>query len=280
MAPINPAVLANRQAGMTLPAKKLIVCALPRTSSSTLMLLLEAAGLGFATEYFNPGVYGPLSTAWNIPWPDSGGNACATYLDLAQRRGQQNGVFTTKLHFIQFRSSLMNETGRSLFAGATVVHLSRINLAEQAVSNLVAHEMSHFSPDAPDRPVAGRHLTDKSIGRMIRHLAAQEAGWRQFFAYAGISPLILTDGDVNQRPLETIARIAQELGVGYDRVALAAQADSSGKYHLASSRKQHLIDAELPKLSAIAFDHSAYDAKRKPALKFLVARLKARFRRN
>ncbi len=261
MAHVNPAVLNSTQATTRQPKVKLIVCATPRSASTTLVRLLESAKLGYPTEYFHHRIVPWLAQKWGISGTGTSITALAHYQDLLYRHAQQNDIFAVKLHFSQFRKFLMNPVGRDLFADAKVVFLMRSNLAQQAASLIVAQQTKHFQADDSTQELAVPRV-ETDLAKMIADLAQFEMRWRNFFAYANITPHYVHDRDIADNPVETVQAIAAMVGVQPDLEALREFSGQAKKYARHSAQKIQILENDLPALTAMAFDPNTYGSKR------------------
>lgn len=265
----------NQVADQPLPLRKLIICATPRSASTTLIALLNVAGIGICGEYFCTTPSGDFIRDFDLGDPRQPGFPIATYLDRLMRSRQRNGTFSVKVFFSHMAEQLLNPTGRDLFHDARVVYLFRTDPGAQAVSIKVALQTDEWMDKPVDRD---RELPEKAgtagLPYFINSLATENMNWRKFFAYAGIDPLTITDEDVAQRPFETVQAIADLLGVDFDRKAVAAVAAKSAKYSVNADRKKSMIQQELAGLKAKAFRPETYADPLIPRKTNLLSRFK------
>jgi LPS sulfotransferase NodH len=214
--------------------RKLIVCAAPRSGSYRLTRLLHAADLGTPLEYFNPSYMPFFCRRWGVPLGDNGQPNMEEYLKTLMQRRVHRGLFCTKLQFWHFDRALRNETGRALFERAVVVHLMRGDVQMQSFSLHAALTTGRW--EFTDRPMIqpqypASALTDpQRVAQAIKKIVAEDAGWRSLFGFAGIAPLLITLDDLVERAEDTVGRIAERVGLGFDRQRLAEMIAVDKKY--------------------------------------------------
>jgi LPS sulfotransferase NodH len=209
------------------PANRtLIICSAPRTGSTELCRYLFAAGIGVPHEYFHRYYSRLLAQRWGDCDHPLVETQLGRYIALLRRRRAQNGVFVTKLQFVQFERSLKNQHGAALFNGACVVHLFRPDVASQYASLRTARESGKwdFSQRQISVPVVRDHTNfDKFFAEALDELnwiIAEDAGFRALFILLGIHPIFVTTDELFSEPHNVIRRIADAMAVTVDGAAL------------------------------------------------------------
>ncbi|MHC0053119.1 Stf0 family sulfotransferase [Actibacterium sp. D379-3] len=245
--------------GRPAAGKKLLLCAPPRSASTTLARALALAGLGIPEEYFNRDHIPLFSERWQVPTP-TGPDDVAPYMAAAMDRRSRNGVFASKLQFWQFREFLTGDAGKELFEGATVLFLLRENLTAQAISFAMAMQTRNWNDDIAqetDEDTAqppGIENLKAAQGAIINELS----GWNRFFMLSGIHPLILTDRQVAEDLPGTITQIAGKVGVTPDLDAVQAFTRTTAGYRTHRAEKKMLMQLHQTEFAASAFDADSY----------------------
>ena len=196
------------------PAVRYVVCAAPRSGSYLLARLLIAAGLGVPHEYFQAGHAGRLADRWGIDRADRAGYLAA----LFRRRTTPNGVWGTKLQWDQC-AGWRADLDRAVLAGARLVYLTRADTTAQAVSLHLARVSGMWGFDTtPAVGVRAGGALDDPVGvrAAAAELQAEADAWEGYFAAAGADPLVVRYEEFVRAQPETIARIAEYLGLAQD----------------------------------------------------------------
>ena len=209
------------------PANRtLIICSAPRTGSTELCRYLFAAGIGVPHEYFHRNYSRILVERWgdcDHPLEEA---QLGRYIALLRSRRAQNGIFATKLQFVQFERRLKNHHGAALFNGACVVHIFRPDVASQYASLRAARESGKwdFSQRQISVPVVRDHTNfDKFFTEALNELnwiIAEDAGFRALFILLGIHPIFVTTDELFTEPGKIIRRIGDALAATVNEAAL------------------------------------------------------------
>jgi LPS sulfotransferase NodH len=191
------------------PGHKLLICAAPRTSSKRLARLLLASGIGVPMEYFNPNGFRTLITRWGINKRD--------YLSNLYRRRSANGVFATNMQNHQIRAWPYPRDFVDLFDHATVIYLVRRDKVAQGAS-LAACLLTGdwgFAGEAPEIDFPERKLR-KAARQALKFIDEEDQQWTAFFMNRGITPLTITDEQVNRDNKLLLEEIAASLEIQID----------------------------------------------------------------
>jgi LPS sulfotransferase NodH len=232
----------------TEPANRtLIICSAPRTGSYELCRYLIAAGVGVPHEYFHPNYSRLLAERWAFAEHPLTETQLGRYINALRRRRAQSGIFATKLQFAQFDRALRNRHGQALFAGATVVHLFRPDVATQFASVRAAFESGvwDFSQRQTSTPIVrDRSNFDAYFQEALNELnwvLSEDAGFRGLFVMLNINPIFVTSDELFRDPRAVVGRIAGALGLEIDESALAGAIASSAAYGHERQRQQAMI---------------------------------------
>ncbi len=217
-------------------ARTLIICSAPRTGSYELCRYLLAAGIGVPHEYFNPNYAGRLGQRWSFAKHPLEPSELARYIAVLRMRRGQGNVFATKLQFNHFDASLRNRFGRTLFEGATVVHLFRSDAAAQYASYRSVLESGIW--DFSMRPTTPPLIRDPKNPEKYRMEALQEmdalmgqdAGFRCLFTLAGINPIFVTTNDLFVDPVAVVGKIASAMQLPVNSAELDQAISVSASY--------------------------------------------------
>lgn len=212
-----------------------ILCATPRSGSTLLCELLTATGVAGAPDsYFMDNLDPAWAAAWGLP--DRAGLSdrayAAAHLRAAVAAGRAGGaVFGLRL-MGRNRAELMAlieaahpgpPTDRArieaAFGRVFWIHLSRADRLAQAVSLVRAEQTGlwHVAPDGTEverlSPPAPPVYDFERIAARHAALAAEEAGWQEWFAAEAITPLRIDYDTLAADPAAQTARILQALGL-------------------------------------------------------------------
>jgi LPS sulfotransferase NodH len=225
------------------PAQRtLIICTAPRTGSSELCRYLTAARIGVAHEYFNPEFAHPLARRWAFAGNPLGEPELGRYINGLRHRRSDNGVFATKMHFVQFNRFLRNAHGAALFDGACVVHLFRPDVARQFASFRAAKDSGRWDfSERHSTPAVTRNRKDSSeflreALKEMNYLLGEDSGFRGLFVLLGIRPLFVTSDDLFADPGGIVRRIAEAISVAVDEEGLRRALSASAPYRPAQQR--------------------------------------------
>jgi trehalose 2-sulfotransferase len=238
--------------------KTLIICSAPRTGSYELCRFALAAGLGIPFEYIHPQFAAEIAPRWELPAEALRGENIGSYIEALRRRRAQNGIFAVNLQYWHFTGFLMNNPGNALFTDACVIYLFRPDLAAQLTSWRVAmatgiwdysgrrtSEPRSYPPEIHDR-VAQFHED-------LKFISGEDAGFREFFALAGLKPYYLSMDELFRAPREVIGRIAQALDAPIDEAALAAMIARSKRYPRDEAAYARAVEGLAEPLRQLAF---------------------------
>lgn len=192
-------------------ARVYLIASSPRTGSHYLGHLFRACGdMGAPLEYLHP--------RHLADWGERLGTAGAaeTLRAVQRRRTSPSGWFGVKAHWAQFAA--VEEAP----AVERWVRIVRQDALDQAISLVVAKQTR--SPIS-FRPATGELAYDRAaIAAALARLATDAAGWDDFFAAEGVTPLRIAYEDLVARPLAALNAARAHLGL----LVLAALPDGDG----------------------------------------------------
>lgn len=204
------------------PSLSYLICSTPRSGSNLLCEALANTGLaGHPQEFFSPSVQATLVGRW-------GADTIAAYLaELCDRTTTPNAVFGAKLmagHLPQLLSDLRALPGladleapavlAAALPGLRYVWIHRSDRLRQAISLLRAQQTDTWiRPGTADRHHVAPRFDRAKIRDRMAHLDAVEAGWRDFFADAGIDPIHVHYEELVADYEGTARRVVAELGI-------------------------------------------------------------------
>lgn len=198
------------------PAKRLILCATPRSGSYLLARQLIRAGIGIPHEYVNQ-VNSSLIISRVFHGMNPKNVDLNTYVSwLEANRTTPNGVFAAKLHWPHLEQcpSLIDDWLRS--PTTLCIFLYRRRLLSQAVS-LQASQRSGVWDIGGDISTRPRQLPGLSSSRETDQMACRlvmwNGLWRFLFEANGIEAIELAYEDFVADQSNTIAAIAAKLSV-------------------------------------------------------------------
>jgi len=194
----------------TPPARKLLICAAPRTSSKRLARLLLGAGIGVPMEYFNSNSVRALTARWNIKKRE--------YLKNLYLRRSANGVFASNLQHHQIRDWPYARDIDDLFDSATVIHLVRPDKEAQAASLaacLLTGRWGFEEAEPEPSGYSGKQLKN-AARRAMRLIAEEDRGWNRWFEARAMAPLVLAMERVIRDDLTLVTEISERLGIPFD----------------------------------------------------------------
>ena len=164
------------------------ICATPRTGSSLLLGLLDSTGVaGHPESYFRA----PDEQSWADRW-QLGDYDYPGFVRAARRAGTTgNGVFGAKLMWgtlTEVIAKLDPVTLEQAFGRTRFVHLWREDVVAQAVSWARAEQTSFWYVGDVNGNGHEPHYSATQIGELVTTIGEHNAGWRQWFASAGVVP--------------------------------------------------------------------------------------------
>ncbi|MGO1119693.1 Stf0 family sulfotransferase [Rhodovibrionaceae bacterium A322] len=221
-----------------------VICCSPRSGSTLLCYLLRQTGrAGVPESYFS-------DLAWyhqnlQVPSEQPGAEPAITkaYLAAIQREGRgESDCFGLRLqgHSLerarqglqQLFPTAANDRQRLREAlGVTrFIHLSRQDLAAQAVSRLKAEQSGLWHRHADGRelerlsaPLPFRYDRQR-LDEIISDLEQQSNSWQRWFQAEGIEPLQVLYEDLASAPQQVFSRVLEHLGLTPEQaLKLAAQ---------------------------------------------------------
>lgn len=213
------------------PFRAYVICTSPRSGSTLLCRLLEAAGAGHPDSHFHrPSIDAWLSTYGLGPAATPRGTVAAI-VEAAIRRGTgQTGVFGLRLQrhsfafFMQqldlLHPGLPSDRARieAAFGPTLFLHLTRSDKLAQAISLVKAQQSGlwHLAPDGteiertapPQEPVYDR----AAIAAAMDELAGLDRDWLDWFAAEAITPHRIRYDDLAADPGTALAGILARLG--------------------------------------------------------------------
>jgi trehalose 2-sulfotransferase len=129
----------------------------------------------------------------------------------------RNGVAGMKVSWFQFNEFCGAMQDPSVFLKYRFIHLTRRDLAAQAVSLYCATESNVFHTNVAHAAHEVEKLTRlvydyAKILQWYRHIEAQEIGWRTYFAKHNIFPLALSYEEIETDVVAVTQRIAHYIG--------------------------------------------------------------------
>jgi len=212
-----------------------MICTAPRSGSTLLCSLLAATGVAGkpASHFYDPSVAKWLADL-GVTVADNAAEAdqMQAVVTAALRRGRADtGIFALRQQapgrvFLCARLTVLapqatSDAGRiaAVFGRTAVIHLTRADKVDQAVSLLLARQTGlwHRAADGSDLDRTAPHQPPvydaKAIRAIVADLAAQDQDWTDRFAREGISPLRLTHAEVSGQPQNTVRRVLGAVGL-------------------------------------------------------------------
>lgn len=94
------------------------------------------------------------------------------------------------------------------------VHLERTNMVRQAVSLCIAELSGSWTSKMPaKREVSDADYDHARLADLVDSILAVDCAWKKFFAVFGISPMRLTYEELTSDPENSVARVADFLGL-------------------------------------------------------------------
>lgn len=188
-----------------------LIASSPRTGSHWLGHLFRACGdMGAPLEYLHP----RHLAEWGARLGTEG--TADTLRAIQRRRTSPSGWFGIKAHWAQFAAV------EAVPAVERWVRIVRVDAVGQAISLVVAKQTR--SPIS-FRPAEGAVRYDRAaIGAALARLAADAAGWDDFFARERVTPLRIAYEDLVARPLDGLNAARAHL----DLPALSTLPDGDG----------------------------------------------------
>lgn len=206
------------------PAPRYLIAMTPRSGSSHLCDVLKNTKLlgrpgEMLSQLFIP----------NIVKTAPGRDADEYLRQVMKVVRTRNGVSGMKASWFQFNDFQGALKDPEVFKGFRFVHLTRRDLAAQAVSLYcaTASNVFHTNVDhtADERSKLAELQYDfAKIKEWHQHIVMQEKGWRDYFAAHNIFPLAITYEDIEDNVVDVINRIAHY--IGRPRAGAAASAES------------------------------------------------------
>jgi len=213
-----------------LSTRTCLIAMLPRTGSTALCSLLEATGvMGVPREYLNP--RGPLR-----PWARRlSALDLDRYLDaLRRRQATANGVFSLKVLYPDLAPLLARGEPEDWLGRVSYVYLTREDLVAQAVSAYIADASGVWHRDPSGDLFRSRGGGDPDPqydeARILKEheaLLRQQADWERFFARRAIEPLRITYERFVGDASDTVAAIAEQLGVPWEGAVSLGAAETA-----------------------------------------------------
>jgi LPS sulfotransferase NodH len=195
------------------PPVRYIIAFTPRAGSSYLCDVLKNMG-----RFGSPGEWMSADFVPKIRQARVPSISADDYLDLALKTFRSgNGVSGFKASWFQFQDFAQAMQAPQALAQCRFIHLTRRDLAAQAVSLYRAVHTGVFHTNiehAPEKIAALARLPYDfaAIDEWRRHIEVQEQGWREYFSQHSIFPLSLSYEDVQADIRALVRRIACYLG--------------------------------------------------------------------
>lgn len=217
------------------PAEKtLVICSAPRSGSYELCRYLMAAGIGIPHEYFHPQFAGDFGQRFGLAGNPLDAANVQPYIEALRKNRGQNNVLAINFQHWQLWSA-RNAPGNSLFKDALVVHLFRSDIGNQVTSWRIAMNTGVW--DYSGRVTGDRRPYPEDLRERVKQyeedlkfVAGEDAGFREFFAMAGIDPHFVTMRELFANPADIVHRIAKRIDVPVNKKALRAMIDRSQPY--------------------------------------------------
>lgn len=195
------------------PQNRLLILSAPRTGSTALTRLLSRAGLGHdADEFFHP-----LKV---LEQGIEAGNALIYIRKVALQKGTDDGWFTCKMHFNQFRNVFKpsDPLGDQFLGYFNHFILTRRNdRVGQAISELFALQDMVWNVKADsDAAMNGIPYSRERLGEVASILARQiteEDGWRKIMAQHKLNVLEVISEELFAEPSRVLTQVCAHLGV-------------------------------------------------------------------
>lgn len=215
--------------------KTLLICSAPRTGSYELCRFLMAAGIGIPHEYFHPQFAKDFGARFGIDGDPLAGHNIQPYIDALRKNRGQNGVLAINLQYWQLSGFLINPPGHSLFKNALVVHLFRPDIGSQVTSWRVSMNTGIW--DFSGRVTGDKRPYPSDLGDRVKQyqedlkfIVGEDAGFREFFALAGVNPLFILMSTLFEAPVELAKLIGSAFKTPINENALKAMIAHSQPY--------------------------------------------------
>lgn len=199
-------------AAMAEPSPRYLIAMTPRSGSSHLCdVLKNTKALGrpgeMLSQLFIPNILKRAPGAT----PDE---YLSQVMRVVRTRNGVGGMKASWFQFNDFRSAMQDE---SVFRSYRYIHLTRRDLAAQAVSlycatsSNVFHTNVEHTTSERDKLKALTYDFQK-IKEWHTHILAQELGWRRYFAEHNIFPLSINYEEIEEDVTAVVKRIARYIG--------------------------------------------------------------------
>ena len=178
------------------------------------------------------------------------------YLRFLLTRRCQGGIFAAKVHFRDYRKTLVNPIGDELLKDTLFIQLYREDILKQAVSEHFAQLTGQWGLDesVTTTPAANPNFLDPgAVDRAVNDLADQDRGWRVFFARRGIVPMSISYERLCEEPFSFVEAIARRMGI--DPVTLPRS--------YSETAPRFVVDTALPSKGDVAHHYLAAMASRR-----------------
>lgn len=211
-------------AAMVAPNPRYLIAFTPRSGSSHLCDVLKNTNmLGRPGEMLSRAFIPNILKSAPAASPDE-------YLDQVLKVVRtNNGVSGFKASWFQFNDFRQAMEDPTKLENFKFIHLTRRDLAAQAVSlyratetNVFHTNVEHSAEELSKLATLGYDYT--KIEQWCRHIEVQETGWRKYFATHNIFPLTITYEEIDEDVVAVVHRIARY--IGRPRAASSAKAES------------------------------------------------------
>ena len=267
-----------------LAPRSLVIAATPRSGSTLLSDLLESTGVaGRPREYFHVNLVPTISEELGL---EPEGITPSYIKALLEQTSTENGIFSTKLHWLQINQLAdalrgiygadEGTMGGSLIERAlpspNYVYLRRDDKDRQAVSFFRAMRTERWwdfsagpGSDVPrldsEAPLQPDYL---QIRWWEDHLRQEEGEWMRFFSTFAITPMVVTYEDLVADPRQEVTRVLSFLSLndaGHAekiRTRLRKQADDETEWVLAGYRQLRDLLPRIPSGWMWSFPNRAF----------------------
>jgi len=183
-----------------------LIASSPRTGSHYLGHLFRACGdMGAPLEY----LHGRHLADWGRRLGAEG--PAETLRALYRRRTSPSGWFGIKAHWAQVAPLAEDAAVQGVLGVRRWVRIVREDALDQAISLVVAKQLK--SPISFRAATGAADYDPAAIRAALARLSRDAAGWDDFFARRGVTPLRITYEDLAARPLEALNAARAHLGL-------------------------------------------------------------------
>ena len=215
------------------------VCSTPRCGSSVFCEALCNTQLaGAPTEYFDKAIEQRFWKHWNVQSREE-------FIELLlKKKTSPNGVFGTKTHLNQYKTTFGFDELPTRFSGLSYIWIRRSDIVAQAVSYTKAVQLELWTHHGNARKGSELVYDFKQIKHFKDRVESEDEKWRVFFQSHNIEPLTLVYEDFSDKLLETVNDTLKFIGVeasqevSIEPISLVKQADAVSQQWCERFRKE------------------------------------------